>query len=79
MDVILSILGLLALNGWQFYFWSRQNKELVDRLMCRNYADYVQSQAIARPPEQKDLQKVPEDLGIEDADILKELNRALPF
>lgn len=66
---------LVLTNSLQFWFWSRQNNRLVDKLMSRNYADYVQSQTAAhpKPPLVND-----EDLRIEDTDILRELNRALP-
>ena len=67
--------ALLITNLLQFWFWSRQNQKLVDKIMSGSYANYVQSQTVARPtartPEVEDLQ-------IEDTDILRELNRALP-
>src|ERR1700743_917258 len=36
-------LGLLILNVFQILFWGRQVQVLVDKLMSRNYAEYVQT------------------------------------
>lgn len=71
------LLALFVMNILQFFFWSRQNQRLVDKVMSKNYADYVQSHAIAQPSDVVVHQA--EDLKIEDADVLRELNRALPF
>lgn len=70
-------IALLLANAVQFWFWSRQNQRLVDKVMSKNYADYVQSHTIAQPVI-NDVHAV-EDLKIEDTDVLRELNRALPF
>ena len=69
------LIALVFSNILQFVFWSRQNTRLVDKIMSRNYADYVQSQAVSQPVVRK---PEVEDLQIEDADILRELNRAIP-
>lgn len=70
---------LLLSNIAQFWFWSRQNERLVDKLMSRNYAEYVQSHTSAQVPLTVQKSIDPEDLKIEDADVLRELNRALPI
>lgn len=75
MNDVHYILLLLITNLGQFWFWSRQNQKLVDKIMSGSYANYVQSQTVAQP-----VARTPEveDLQIEDTDILRELNRALP-
>lgn len=62
-------LGLIALNVYQFFFWSRQVQKLVDKLMSRNYAEYVQ---VTKPP--LPTVQVQDDSHIEESNILDELN-----
>lgn len=38
---------LMALNVFQLVYWSRQVHKLIDKLMSRNYPEYVAS---SRPP-----------------------------
>lgn len=75
MSEVIYLSALVLTNLLQFWFWSRQNQKLVDKIMSGSYANYVQSQAVAQP-----VARTPEveDLQIEDTDILRELNRALP-
>ena len=75
MSDVFYLLALILTNLGQFWFWSRQNEKLVDKIMSGSYASWVQSQAVAQPAVR--TQEV-EDLRIEDTDILRELNRALP-
>ena len=68
MEYILIVcIGLILLNIFQFFFWSKQVHKLVDKLMSRNYAEYV---SIKNPP----LPTVSEDDLGEESDILEELN-----
>lgn len=73
MEFSLIILGTCALlllisNILQFRFWAKQNQALVDKLMSRNYAEYVQ----ANSPVTKPLQFDP---IISDDEVLRELNQ----
>lgn len=61
-------LGLLALNAFQLVYWSRQTHKLVDKLMSRNYAEYVQAQNPPLPRVRLD------DNLVEEHEILDELN-----
>lgn len=67
--------ALLALNVFQLWFWSRMVHALIDKLMSRNYADYVQ---VNNSPD--DAKGAPIDQGeaIEEKLILDELNSVLP-
>ena len=66
-DVIIYV--LLAVNVFQTVYWSSVQKNLIDRLMSRNYAEYVQ---VSKPP----LPTVKLDLEntVDEQDVLKELN-----
>lgn len=44
------VMILLALNVFQFIFWSFQNQKLVNKLMSRSYFEYEQ---VAAPPKPK--------------------------
>ena len=60
------------MNVYQFWHWSKQIQSLVDKLMSRNYAEYVQTQAIAQPPSLS--VKLPSEEEDEEEAILRELN-----
>ncbi len=62
------IYALVILNIAQLVFWSRQVQKLVDKLMSRNYAEYVQ---VNNPPLPTVI--VEDDL-VEETDVLNELN-----
>lgn len=63
------IWGLVGLNVFQMVYWSRQVQKLVDKLMSRNYHEYVQTTQPILPTVQVD-----DDSEIEESDILGELN-----
>lgn len=65
----LVILGLLGLNVFQIVYWSRQTHRLIDKIMSRNYAEYItvqkdQATSFSLPEKAKkeDLPEVDEDL-----------------
>lgn len=62
---------LLAIVVGQQVYWSRVTNKLVDKLMCRNYAEYVQ---LTKPA--PILPKALEDYSAieEEKSILSELN-----
>lgn len=64
------VIGLAALNIFQYFFWTWQVHKLIDKIMSRNFAEYVQ----ATKPLEPDAPKVQLP---EDEDILKDLNRML--
>lgn len=43
----IAIILLLLLNVFQFWFWSKQVQSLIDKLMSKNYAEYVQAKGLA--------------------------------
>lgn len=69
-------IGLIALNAFQLWIWWREIHRLIDKVMSRNYAEYVTSQKFSRP----DLPQGPEFLAQENSDqneeqdLLRELN-----
>jgi hypothetical protein len=73
--VYLTIVVLAGLNICQYLFWSRQVNQLLNKLMSRNYAEYVSiEKEIASPPQVKmDLDPAID----EEKEILSELNGML--
>lgn len=65
---------LTALNFFQFIFWSWQNQTLVNKIMCRNYADYVLSKDQSVPVVDRSDDK---EAIVEELEILNELNGQL--
>lgn len=66
------LLILAILNVFQFAFWSWQNQMLVNKLMCRDLAEYkyiVEPKKIEEPRSYRDY-----EAEIEESEILKELN-----
>ena len=72
MDTQTIVLGLVILNVLQFVFWTWQINKLVDKLMSRNYAEYV---SVTKPVEtsMSSVQLPVKD----DDDVLQDLNRML--
>lgn len=68
------VLVLGGLNVYQFIFWSSQVNKLLNKLMSRNYAEYVSAEKYT-PPEPKKITLDP-DLS-EETEILTELNGML--
>jgi len=54
------IILLCALMVIQQYFYMKQNQKLVDKLMSRNYGEYVTGENMLKPNETK-VQLPPED------------------
>lgn len=71
----IAITGLLLLNAFQLVYWSRLQTRLIDRIMSRNYAEYVQ---LTKPDLPKALQvTLPDESLVEEQDVLKALNGML--
>jgi hypothetical protein len=70
---VVALAGLLALNAFQLVYWSRLQTRLVDRIMSKNYAEYVQ---LNKPVLPKALESItlPDDSEIEERDVLNVLN-----
>lgn len=70
------ILSLVALNIFQLVHWSRTTQRLIDKLMSKNYAEYVQSENLkASLP----MPKLTDSLSREEEnDLLREINGMLP-
>lgn len=71
---IFLVVILTGLNVFQIWFWSRTAKGLIDRLMSRNYAEYIQTQALKQPLPMS--VNIPPDEGDEETEnhILNTLN-----
>lgn len=66
-------IGLVAFNVFQFIFWSWQNQTLVNKLMCRDLAEY---NYITNKPEKSEPSAAIND-EYEQQQILAELNGIL--
>ncbi len=66
------IASLVGLNLVQFVFWMWQTQKLLNKLMSRNYHDYVETTQLK--PDVK-AEPVPYD---PEYDSLTELNRLIP-
>jgi hypothetical protein len=71
-----AIVLLFTLNLIQFLFWSRKTSELIDKLMCKNYAEYVQTKNLTESAPDKIV--LPTIDETEEQEILNELNGMLP-
>ncbi len=65
------IAGLALTNVVQFMFWSWQNQTLVNKLMCKDYAEY--NLIKKGPPKVQPIEEDPRE-EIESQEILRELN-----
>lgn len=75
--LVLAVIALIALNGVQLLFWSWQYHRLIDKIMCRNYAEYVQvKKSLNELPQSSSNQglKLSHDDELENERILRELN-----
>lgn len=69
---LLVIAGLFGLNVFQFVYWSRVTSRLVDKIMSKNYAEYVH---LSKPklPEAPAV-TLPNAEAVEEQDVLNVLN-----
>ena len=70
---ILFLISLLALIGWNIFimlYYGKKLSELLDRLMSRNYSEYVTMKKVeATPPENPQPENKPEiDLSVFEED-----------
>lgn len=68
------IAGLTLMNVFQLFYWSRQVHVLIDKVMSKNYAEYVQSKSLLTPsPGQGDF---PHEVRLPaDDEVLNEVNK----
>lgn len=69
MENSLVVLVLIAVNVFQFIYWSTQIHRLVDKLMSRTYYEYKQAAILAPEPKQPKIQVTPHD--VEDFGVLE--------
>lgn len=73
MIELICIATLAGLIVFQQLYWMRQIQKLIDKLMSKNYADYIQATAPSLPPRHPfgDItvrpEEVLEDLGVLNA------------
>lgn len=76
-EIGLSVISLIALNAYQTFFWSRANRELIDRLMARNYSEFVQGKKLlSEKPQEKPVED--EQESQEARDYLAEIHNRIP-
>jgi len=61
--MIPAIIILSLVVAGQQWFWSRQVQKLIDKIMSRNYAEYVQASAPPPAPSRIMVPEEREDLG----------------
>ena len=71
----LVIASLVGLNVFQLYYWSRVTHKLIDKLMSRNYAEYV---SIEKSTDQSDKLPLRIETETDDESVLNELNGMIP-
>lgn len=74
--VLVISIGLLGLNIFQVIYWSRQVQTLVDKLMSKNYSEFVQVENLKNPPLPNHRQSMDQELDHvnEEQTILDQLN-----
>lgn len=72
MSDLVIILALIGLLFWQHWSYSRQVQALVDKVMSRNYAEYVQAQTPPPQHVERQVQFRPEE-HLEDLGVLNGL------
>lgn len=76
MNESIVIVLLILLNAGQIYFWSKQVQKLVDKVMSKNYAEFVAVDNFKKP-QTLDHRKESEDLAAElkeEEELLSQLN-----
>ena len=77
IGLMLVIVILTAWNIIQFYLFEKSMNRLIDKIMSKNYAEYVQSQQLEKHasvlPDGSTLLNAKEEQAHEDQ-VLKELN-----
>lgn len=66
------VLILVMINAIQTVYWSRMTHKLIDKLMSRNYAEYVQLEKLKSPVPNMRVEVPPE---VESDEDLDQLNR----
>lgn len=71
MSEVILIVLLGGLNVFQIIYWSRQTHRLIDKVMSRNYAEYVSVEKFqATPPPVKKEDTPPAEEKDEELDLL---------
>lgn len=67
--------GLIGLNVYQLWFWAKQTDRLVDKIMSKNYAEFVQvEQARANIGQTASKTGNSAEESADDDAVLRELN-----
>lgn len=69
---LIIISTLASLNVLQLLFWMRETHRLIDKIMCRNYGEYVQLQKST--PE---IRPKMDEFHVDEKEVLEELNSLL--
>lgn len=72
-----AIVGLIGLNAFQLWYWSRETHRLIDKLMSRNYPEYVSSVSYLKPKPSPATEPTPDHDSIQQEEVLRELNGML--
>ena len=71
IETLLVVVLLTGLNVYQLWYWSRQCQRLIDKIMSKNYTEFVQTENLAKPSPPRPNQS----LELDPSDpLLDELN-----
>lgn len=76
IDVV-TIGFLCALLVFQHWYWSRETHRLIDKVMSRNYPEYVSSVSYLKPKSSPGPEKFPDFETQQEQELLGELNGML--
>ena len=72
----IAIIGLVGLNAFQLWWWSRETHRLIDKVMSKNYPEYVSSVSYLKPKPSPG-KELPDYDSIQQEEVLSDLNRML--
>ena len=75
-SLVLIIIFLIGLNLAQFIYWARIQSQMIDKLLSRNYHDYVTAKNYPKSLEIAKVknEKIEEELELQNQSVLSELN-----
>lgn len=74
ISMVILVFALLLANIFQVIYWTKLNSQLIDKLMSRNYAEYVQTNMLSSPRDKQAGPSLDPEDKIDD-DALAELNK----
>lgn len=70
-------LGLMAVIGFQQWTHWRESHRLIDKIMSKNYPEYVSSVSYLKPKASSPGLETPDPEAIQESEVLNEVNSYL--